>query len=223
MRNRSAYPQVRLHIVKANLVSTILVAGLTAATARVAHAEDPLGLYVGASAGEAHARSENSSLLGGVDTFHFDHAVTGWKLFVGARPLSFLGAELAYADLGIAHTAQPSDVAVADISASSRQSTVMASAVGYLPLPVPLLDVYGKLGFAGLSTKNEYVFLPSSCPSGASCNPTSYRYDNWAGHLVYGAGAQVHLGDFALRAEYERIDTSDGNPDLLSVGLVYLF
>jgi len=39
--------------------------------------------------------------------------------------------------------------------------------------------------------------------------------------VAYGAGAQVTIAQFALRAEYERISASDGNPDLLSLSIIW--
>ncbi len=40
---------------------------------------------------------------------------------------------------------------------------------------------------------------------------------------TYGAGAQVRLGSFALRLEYERFDFDDDSAELVSVGFTYTF
>ena len=40
---------------------------------------------------------------------------------------------------------------------------------------------------------------------------------------VYGAGAQVRVGSFALRLEYERFDFDDDSADLVSLGFTYTF
>jgi hypothetical protein len=40
---------------------------------------------------------------------------------------------------------------------------------------------------------------------------------------AYGAGLQGKFGQFALRAEYERINASGGDPALSSVGILWRF
>jgi OmpA-OmpF porin, OOP family len=40
---------------------------------------------------------------------------------------------------------------------------------------------------------------------------------------TYGAGAQVRVGSFALRFEYERFNFDDDATDLVSVGFTYTF
>jgi len=50
-----------------------------------------------------------------------------------------------------------------------------------------------------------------------------FHRDRSGARLAYGAGAQMTLGRFAIRAEYERINASEGDPDLLSLGLTLSF
>ena len=40
---------------------------------------------------------------------------------------------------------------------------------------------------------------------------------------TYGAGAQLRVGSFALRFEYERFELDDDSSDLVSVGFTYTF
>jgi hypothetical protein len=40
---------------------------------------------------------------------------------------------------------------------------------------------------------------------------------------AYGAGLQVTLTRFAIRAEYERVSASTGDPSLMSLGLIWRF
>ena len=40
---------------------------------------------------------------------------------------------------------------------------------------------------------------------------------------TYGAGAQMRLGSFALRLEYERFDFDHDSSDLVSIGFTYTF
>jgi hypothetical protein len=65
--------------------------------------------------------------------------VTAYQFFVGVRPISFLGAEMAYLDFGHAYGTLNS--AVADLSLKGE------GAFGMLYLPVPVIDVYLEAGF----------------------------------------------------------------------------
>jgi hypothetical protein len=61
--------------------------------------------------------------------------------------------------------------------------------VGFLPLPVPFLDIYGKAGLARstLNTKESGV--------GTSSHGTEF---------AWGAGVQAHASMFGVRLEYEQ-------------------
>jgi hypothetical protein len=94
---------------------------------------------------------------------------------------------------------------------------------------VPAVDLYGKVGMASLhSTLNEIVPGPARetpC-SPTYCIPPAIAYINrdWTDtRLAYGAGLQVKLARFAIRAEYERISASTGDPSLMSLGLLWRF
>jgi hypothetical protein len=56
-------------------------------------AADPLGLYIGGSLGEADVRSKYAPDPLGPLTFAGTDV--GWKMFFGARPISFAGIEVA--------------------------------------------------------------------------------------------------------------------------------
>src|ERR1700735_2039488 len=109
----------------------LLLASTLALFAGAAHADDDLlGLYAGA--GISRAKAE--------DIFHtnFNLSNTSWKIYAGFRPLGFpLGIDVDYMDLGNAAAGTFQGVAHADVKAFA------AYAVGYLPIPVPNIDVYG--------------------------------------------------------------------------------
>ena len=65
----------------------------------------------------------------------------------------------------------------------------------------------------GLCPTSMPCLLPIFIPP-YSANGTSTRF-------TYGAGVQVKLATLAVRAEYERIHSSDGDPDLLSLALTW--
>lgn len=131
----------------------------------------------------------------------------GFKAIVGFRPLDSFAIEANYADLG--DTRVP--LAVACITApcpaeaSIDSQAVSVSAVGLFALP--LVDLYGRVGVARWESKEtSFAALKRE-----GTDPT------------YGAGAQVRLGSFALRLEYERFDFDDDSADLVSIGFTYTF
>jgi opacity protein-like surface antigen len=190
---------------------------------------NPLEFYVGAGLGAAYAHQGFLDKQSGNFLDFPDGRRFGWKVLMGIRPIFWLGGELEYLHLGSAHIG-PSFLVPGNPSAGEflgASTTARAGAgfvMGYLPLPIPWVDVFGKLGVARLQTPYSYELgLPVSC-SGSGCVPVEQLYV--ANHPVdtgvaYGAGAQVHIDAFTVRAEYERIDTPIGDPYLFSVGLTW--
>lgn len=178
--------------------------------------------YVGVSVGQSSFQTTDS----GVGSFLAQPL--SWKILVGTRPFSLLGAEIEYVDFGEAHSGESGQVTG---SAGDARGGA-AFAVGYLPVPIPNLDVFGKLGVARYRAAYQYSGdFPNTCivkPSIDECVPvgrtTVSGAINAAG-LAYGIGAQYHFGAFAVRAEFERIGTAESAtaPSLLSVGLTYRF
>jgi opacity protein-like surface antigen len=167
--------------------------------AGAAQADDELlGLYAGA--GITRAKVE--------DVFHTDFNLsnTSWKIYAGLRPTGFpFGVDVDYMDLGSADSLTFQGPAHADTKAFA------AYAVGYLPIPVPDIDVYGK---AGLSRWSFNGNLPQRSLTSISENGTDF---------AWGVGGQVHfLGRFAARIEYEHFNIREAdNVQLYSLGVSY--
>jgi len=89
-----------------------------------------------------------------------------------------------------------------------------------MPIPVPFLDVYGKVGVARLRTDVNGMITGLFCPVGApNCGTIAVsRTDT---DLAYGAGVQVKFTSAAVRAEYARINSSNSSTDMLSPGLTW--
>jgi opacity protein-like surface antigen len=193
-----------------------------------ASADNLLGLYAGGSVGQSHVRSEDSNdgSPGCCQFLNFDESHTGWKVFAGVRPIPVLGVEVAYIDFGTVTAPSPFPSSFyPGFSDSSKQSAAALFAVGYLPLPVPFLDVYGKMGVARLHTEQRVTVTPYACPpvGYGSCGPYTLAQDQTTTNFAFGVGAQAKLGSFAVRAEYEQVTASGGDPSLLSVGLLWRF
>jgi len=165
---------------------------------------NPAGIYFGAGIGASNVRNDGYYSS---DYYGFDHRDTAWQLTLGVRPISPFGVEYDYIDFG-------SPGGNYDSFYTSGDSNTTASAlfaVGYVPIPGPV-DIYGKLGLARLQT-NTTVFGPGA--------PFQQNFTN--SDLAYGVGAQMRFSNIAVRAEYERISDSNGDPDLFAVGVTWTF
>jgi OmpA-like transmembrane domain len=122
----------------AALPRNFLLALCTACASTTVAAANPLGFYVGAGIGESEIRRDGSFLDA---DYRYDEYHAGWKVILGIRPVSPLGLELEYIDFGRA-SAGINDYFESS-SVDARATTLFG--VGYLPLPVPFLDIYGKV------------------------------------------------------------------------------
>ena len=155
--------------------------------AGAAHADDGY-FYFGAGV----SKDKVSDIVHGGSNFT-DIDSTAWKVYAGFRPVSVLAIEADYFDLG-----SQTSTFVATTSHSDANAFA-GYAVGFLPIPLPYLDVFGKAGLArwrlnGSSTSSLTSF---------STNGTDF---------AWGVGTQAHVGNFGARLEYEsfRIPNTNG-------------
>jgi hypothetical protein len=183
------------------------------------YADDPLGLYIGGALGTSNVRVDDSVFGNGQG---FDAHRDGWKLLLGMRPISLVGAELDYMDFGTTHfTTQPSSFGTA-LRGEAHPKAAALFGLLYAPIPVPLLDVYGKVGVARLQTDinaTSFCAVPPCVVTAVA--PFALSRSN--ARLAYGAGVQFKFDFFAARVEYERINSSTGDPDLASIGVTWSF
>jgi hypothetical protein len=131
---------------------------------------------------------------------------TSWKVWAGVRPISMFAVEADYIDLGSQNVNSPT--AFADL----HYKAFAGYAVGYLPLPLPWVDVFGKVGLA------RWTLSGSAGCYGDACIilPVS---DNGS-QFAWGAGGQVHLGNFGARLEYESFSIRNtGGANLVSLSV----
>jgi hypothetical protein len=192
-------------------------AGVICASPRV-FADDLLGFYVGAAIGESHVRIDKEILGDTNYDYSFDGQHSAWKVTAGVRPISPLGVELEYTDFGNP-SPRVTDAGFGALTQSSAKALTLFG-LGYLPLPVPFLEVYGKLGIARLHTRTTELSPTPSCPAGdAPCGPMTFNISDSSTDVAYGAGIAAKTGALAIRAEYARIGASGGNPDVISLGV----
>ncbi len=200
-------------------LALIAAAAGTASTAALA--ENPAGFYIGAGIGYSTVRSDDAPY--GLPGYYNDSEFA-WKGIVGVRPIPFLGGEFEYIDFGQpSHHSGYNDTNYYGYDSHPRAATLFA--VGYLPLGLPFLDVFGKAGVARLETDVTTTVTPT-CPPGAFCpvlTPYTVRHNETNDKFAYGVGLQSKFWGVAFRAEYERISSSYGDPDALTVSATWTF
>jgi hypothetical protein len=143
---------------------------------------------------------------GGISYASIDH--TSWKALAGVRPVSFFAVEVDYTDLG-----SGSGTFFGMRNTSTDAKAFAGYAVGFLPLPVPFLDLYAKAGLSrwqlnGSSTQGTGLF--SFSDSGTE--------------FAWGAGAQVHFGMIGARLEYENFNIpSTSGAQIVSLDVLLRF
>jgi hypothetical protein len=207
--------------ISGTLLAMFAVGACAASTAALA--ENPAGFYLGAGVGYSTIRSDDASY--GLPGYYNDHQ-TAWKVIAGVRPISIIGAEFDYIDFG-----QPGNhFGYNSINYYGYDSHPRAAAlfgVGYLPLPIPFFDVFGKAGVARLQTD---VTTVSGAPGTGTCTvntqfcpPIFSRQNQTDNRFAYGVGVQSKAWGVSFRAEYERISSQFGDPDALTVSATWTF
>jgi hypothetical protein len=128
---------------------------------------------------------------------------TNWKVWAGVRPISLFAVEADYIDLGSKNVS--ANFVSGGTSTSVDYKAFGAYAVGFAPIPVPFLDVFGKVGLARWeSSGGSTVTTP---PGGSQFFSLS---DNGT-QFAWGLGGQVHVGNFGARLEYENFNIRNTN------------
>lgn len=177
--------------------------GLTVcAVSSAALAGSESGFYIGGSVGNAEADySDDDRDLGDID---FNDDDTGYKIFAGYNfgivPLLNLAVEGAYVDFGSLEDKIEDATVEVDLDAIT-----LTGLVGFDLGPV------GLFGKAGVVDWDGDVEALGDSDSESGTDP------------VYGVGAKIQLGSFAVRAEYEYYDLDKFEIDYFSVGAAYTF
>jgi hypothetical protein len=170
----------------AKVLPALLAVALALAAQAARGADD--GLYVGGAIGRSSEAYDPY-------TFNLHGANVGYDLGVGYRPFNALAGELNYTSFGRA-TGGPDYV---------DTSAVGLFALGFLPLPV--VDLYGRLGLADWRT---------------GANSPGFSFTRTGADVAYGVGGGMHFGSLGVRVEYTRFTVSHASDiDLAAVGLTW--
>ena len=197
-----------------------LAACCVSAAASAQSTTNPAGFYLGAGIGPSQIRSDNNYYCcSNYDNYNYQFA---WQALLGIRPLHVLGFEAEYIDFG-----QPGNgYYYVPANTSSHPTAPAIFAVGYLPIPVPYLDIFAKAGGARLSTNIATTVYPP-CPAGAppqSCLPYTGREKVTDTKFAYGVGVQSKFAfGLIVRGEYERIASQYGDPDAFMFSAMWTF
>jgi hypothetical protein len=135
--------EILMKRISGTLLATLAVGACAASTAALA--DNPAGFYLGAGVGYSTIRSDDPSY--GLPGYFNDHQ-TAWKVIAGVRPVSILGAEFEYIDFGHPnHDYGYSGYNYYGLDSHPRASALFG--VGYLPLPIPFIDIYARQGSRG--------------------------------------------------------------------------
>lgn len=161
--------------------------------AAVAHADNGF-FYLGAGISRDKVSDITNS---GVSFSDINH--TSWKALAGFRPISPLAVEVDYMDLG---SQTNSFFGGAGVNHSDAKAFA-GYAVGFLPIPVPYLDVYGKAGLARWKLDGT--------ASSAATPGNFFAFSDQGTEFAWGVGTQAHIGNIGGRLEYESFNIPNTN------------
>jgi len=195
------------------LAASLLVLPLGTTAAR---ADDFLGAYIGGAVGQSSIGADQSGLVLASQSLNgYSAKNSAWAVRLGIRPISLLGGELEYANLG-SPSLSIGTLARVDMSMKSTGAYAM------LYLPIPVLDIYLKGGIANV--KSDATLTVLSCTPTPGCLvPAPVKASQTDRSGSYGAGLQFKLGPVGLRGEYIRYSAAGTNPYVANLGVSWSF
>jgi Outer membrane protein beta-barrel domain len=182
----------------------------------------PLAFYAGGAMSRTDIRVDQ---IPGSPLTSWSPTTNGWKVFVGWRPISLLGFEASYRDLGNESAVTSANVIDYTITYTGHVHATATTLEGllYAPIPLPYLDLYAK---AGVSRLRHHTTLDTQCtPVSSLCSGVVSSSSAGGDQTVatLGAGVQVKINKVALRAELEQDIASGADPRQVSLGVAWEF
>ena len=166
-----------------------LFAMLLGCAAGAAHADNFLYLGAGIS------KDRLSDITDGGVVFSDIHN-TSWKAFAGFRPISLVAVEADYLDLG----SQTGTFISNNGNGQADAKAFAVYGVGFLPNPVPFLDLFGKVGLSRWQLSGNGT---PRCTGTLQTCIAPLSFSTRGTEFAWGVGAGAHLGSVGARLEYE--------------------
>jgi hypothetical protein len=169
------------------LTASLALCATAWAVTPAAHADDT-GFYVAGSIGESRVQYDPTTFYASTDN-------VGYQVAAGFRPLPVVSGEFDYTGFARAF----SGINYADTYG------VGLFALGYLPIPV--VQVYGKVGLVDWRT---------------SAHSPELSFHRTGADVAYGGGLGTSWGRLGARLEFETFDVAHASTmELTSIGLVW--
>src|SRR5262245_28229256 len=185
-------------------LNVMAIGGMACLFAGGSHAAEN-GFYIGAASGEMVTRDK----IGLTNTY--DQQDTSFKVIGGWRPVDWFAVEGSYFDLGEV-TLYQSAPGLAPFRLEQK---------GYDVFAMFLVEAANADFFAKIGAVTSSADLTTSTSTGAA---SSVDHDT---DVAWGAGAQIRFRKLAVRAEYERLEISNGGrfkpPQVVSVTILWTF
>jgi hypothetical protein len=136
---------------------------------------------------------------------------TSWKAFAGFRPIRPFAVELDYLDLG-----NRTYTYLAGVNQHEDARAFAGYAVGFLPLPVPYFDLYGKAGVSRWKLNGNQSTAGQLPPS------NFFAFSDEGTSFAWGVGAQAQIKNIGGRLEWEHfeIPNTDNGAKVFTLALV---
>ncbi len=164
---------------------TLLLLTVLALGTGAAHAENGF-FYLGA--GVSHNNVTGITDLGDQGSING----SSWKAFAGVRPMKLFGVEADYLDLGSGSSCVD---APCSATAHSDGSAYAGYLMGFAPIELPIVDVFGKVG------------APHWKLSGGVNETTGFSHSGT--DFAWGFGVQAHFSMVGARLEYENFNIAN--------------
>lgn len=176
-------------------MSKVLFAFIAALLCAAAPADNFLYLGAGISKDRLSEITDSGAVFSDIHN-------TSWKVLAGFRPISVVSAEVDYLDLG----SQSGTFLSHNGNGNANAKAFAAYGVGYLPNPVPFLDLFGKVGLARWQLDGNGT---ASVPQGTALS--IFSFSKRGTEFAWGVGAGVHISNIGARLEYESFNIPNTN------------
>lgn len=191
--------------------------------------------YTGLSAGSSSADYDSSDLTSDmaargwtISNVSVDDSDTAWKVFGGVNFQEYLGAEVAYVDLGNMQADFSADLTSSQVDQFLKDASEVQGVLGRgLSAAVTARKEWTDLRWTAMGKLGVFIWegeTTVNVTSGGNTRSTTAKHDDT--DLMYGIGGKVYpiksMKNLGFRLEWERYKLTQW-VDMLSIGAEYAF